>query len=89
MPFESPRDQALTFIATYEIPEPGRYEKHLVKIARAWLRILDAPHTMPGMIAKVQEELSQPPPSDYGCGWTEMKRKFDAWADAQEQLSDE
>ena len=89
MKFDTPRDQAVAMIATYDTPEPGRYEKHMVRLSRSWLRMIDSRHSVSGMITRLLDELSQPTPDDYGCGWDELRCKFTAWVSAEELLDND
>ena len=57
MPEKTPQDQAITFIAAYEHADAGVYEKHVVRLARRWLRTMNSRHTTQGVVNKLLEEM--------------------------------
>lgn len=77
---KTPYDQAMAFIATYDRPDSDDYEKHVARIARQWLTIQRANQATQRIVDRIMDELSQPVPPTYGCGWTELRTKFNAWA---------
>ena len=70
----------MAFIATYDRPDADDYEKHVARLARQWLMIQRANHATQAVVDHLLDELAQPPPPHYGCGWTELRTKFTAWA---------
>lgn len=73
----------MAFIATYDRPDNDEYEKHVVRIARQWVTIQRPNQATQRIVDRLMDELAQPPPSDYGCGWSDLKVKFAAWAKAE------
>jgi len=87
MKLDTPRAQAMAFISTYDRPEAGTYERHIVRLARTWLSIMRSRHSIQGIVDRIVDELGQPPPEDYGCGWHELREKFTAWAIREDWLA--
>lgn len=73
-------DQAMAFIAAYDRPDAGPYERHVVQIARTWLRMQGARYPLRALVNRIMEEFSRPVPPEYGCGWAELRRQFTEWA---------
>jgi hypothetical protein len=80
MPPDTPRQQAIALIATYDRPDADAYERHIARLARSWLTLVRAGQARQGMVNRILDEIAQPPPPGYGCGWDEFKRMFTAWA---------
>ena len=76
----------MAFVAAYDVPDGGRYEKHVVKLSRKWLSILASPLTTQGVVDKLLDEVSIPRPDDYGCAWDDLKRAIETWAAAEDWL---
>ena len=74
----------MAFIATYDTPDAGAYERHLVRLARTWLSIMKARHSVQGIVDRILDEFTIPPPDDYGAGWDELRKQFTEWAIAEE-----
>jgi hypothetical protein len=81
------RKQIMGFLATYDVADAGRYERHVVRVARTWLSMLDARQSVQGLVNRLADEFSVEPPPDYGCGWADLKAKFTAWAIAEQWLN--
>lgn len=81
---QSPRDQAIAFIAAYDKPDSDAYERHIVRISRTWLSIMAARYPIQGIVDAVMDEFSRPVPDDYGAGWQDLKHKFTQWAVAED-----
>ena len=75
----TPRELALSFIAAYETPQAGAYERHIVRLARRWLRFMNSPEPTQGVVDGILEELLDDRPPEYGCGWDDFKAKFLEW----------
>lgn len=84
MKIKTPRDHAIAFIAAYDVKDSGSYEKHVVKIARTWLSIMKARHSVQRIVDGIMDEFAQPTPDDYGAGWDDLKIQFTTWAVANE-----
>ena len=82
---DTSRKQAMAFIATYDRPDAGTYERRIVGIARTWLSIMKAKHPVQAVVDRLVDELEHPPP-DAGCGWEELRTKFSAWAVGEERI---
>jgi hypothetical protein len=80
---QTPYEQAMSFIATYDGPDAGDYERHMVRIARQWVTIQRPGQATQRVVDRLLDELGQPPPPDYGCGWAELGQKFRQWAKAE------
>lgn len=89
MKAKKPNEQAMSFIATYDKPDAGEYEKHIVRIARTWRSLIRSRHSVQGIVNRVVDELQHSKGADYGSGWDELKEKFTAWAVAHEWLDQE
>lgn len=81
---KTPRQQAIEFIAAYDTAEAGEYEQHIVRIARTWLSIMKAKHSVQGIVNRIMDEFDQPVPDGYGGGWQDLKARFTEWAIAEE-----
>lgn len=80
MTTKTPEQQAMDFIALYEHPGADDYENHVVAIARTWRHILRADRGVQGLVNRLTDELNDPAPDHYGCGWQELREKFTSWA---------
>ncbi len=78
-----PYEQAMSFIATYDRSDNDEYEKHVARIARQWLTIQRPNQATQRIVDRLLDELAQPPPLEYGCGWNDLRTKFTAWAKAE------
>ena len=76
----------MNFIATYDRPDADAYDRHIVRIARTWLRIMKSKTAVQGIVNRVLEELYHENTADYGCGWDDLREKFTAWALAEDWL---
>jgi hypothetical protein len=76
----------MAFVATYERPGAGDYERHVARVARTWMSIMKARHSVQGIVNRVVDEFSVPPPDDYGCGWFDLRERFLEWAVREEWL---
>ena len=76
----APRNEAMAFIAAYDHPDADAYERRITSIARTWLSIMLARHSVQGVVDRIMDEFTQPTPPDYGSGWDDLKLKFTAWA---------
>lgn len=74
----------MAFLATYDTPAAGAYERHLVRIARTWMNIQKADYSVQGIVNRLMEDFSRPKPDDYGCGWDDLKQLFTEWAIAEQ-----
>lgn len=83
---ETPRDEAIAFIATYDTPDAGAYERHVVRVARTWLRIMRTTLPVQGIVDRIMEEFDAPETDDYGCGWDAIRKSFSKWAAAEERI---
>jgi len=72
----------MAFIAAYDRPDADAYEKRIASIARTWLSIMRARHSVQGVVDRLMDDFTQPTPPDYGPGWDDLKNKFTAWATA-------
>ena len=75
------------FIAAYDCPDAGEYERNVLRIARTWLSLTKATYSVQGIVNRIVDEFSVPPPEDYGCGWIELQEKFKAWAITEQWLN--
>lgn len=80
------KESALQFIAAYETPHAGEYERHLVRLARRWLRFLNSPEPTQGVVDSIVEELEGERPVEYGCGWDDFKARFTEWGLREEWI---
>ena len=80
MTTDTPRQQAIALIATYDRADADDYERHIARLARAWLQLVRTGQARQGMVNRVLDEIAQPAPPGYGCGWDEFKRMFTTWA---------
>lgn len=80
------RTRARSLIATYDIEDAGDYERHIVRIATSWLRLVGTYEPAQQMIDDILAELEDEPPKDYGVGWDELKEGFLTWARDEEWL---
>jgi len=85
---DTPREQAIAFIATYDTPDGGAYERHVVRVARTWLRIMNTTMPVQGIVDRIMEEFDAPETDDYGCGWDAIRKNFTQWAVAEEWLKE-
>lgn len=69
----------MVFLAMYDTPDAGVYERHVVRIARTWLRMQGARFPVKRIVDGIQAELAGPTPAGYGCGWDELKKQFGEW----------
>ena len=76
----SPQDQAMSFIATYEHSDADTYERHVVRIARIWLSIIKSKHSVQVIVNHLVFELYDPKTKGYGCGWDALRKQFIHWA---------
>ena len=76
----------MAFIAAYDTPDAGDYERDIVRIAKTWRRIMVSPHNIQGIVDRLVDELDQEPPEHYGAAWHDLKAKFMAWAMSEEWL---
>ena len=74
----------MAFIAAYDIADPDDYERRMVEIARTWLSIMKAKHSVQGIVNRILDEFTHPTPDDYGSGWIDLKKQFTDWAIAEE-----
>ena len=86
MPPNPARKQAFALIATYDRPDAAADERHIVRIARTWLSIMRARQSVQGIVNRIMDEFAHTDPTEYGCGWDELKKHFTAWAIAHEWL---
>ena len=77
----------MAFVAAYDVPGAGRYEKHVVRLSRKWLSVMASPLTTQGVVDKLLDELSLPRPDDYGCAWDDLGKAVKSWAVSEEWLS--
>ncbi|MBM4143784.1 MAG: hypothetical protein FJ225_09380 [Lentisphaerae bacterium] len=82
----TPREHAVAFIAAYDTPEAGAYEKHVVRVARSWLRIMRSDRPAKGIVDRIMQEFAEPRPADYGCGWDTLRERFTEWAVTEEWI---
>lgn len=80
------RKTAMSTIATYDRTEADEMERRLVRLARSWLRVINARKPQQGMVNHVFQELVRDPPEDANCGWDLLGRAFVEWALAEEWL---
>lgn len=73
----------MAFIATYDRHGNDEYERHVARIARQWVTIQRPGQATQRVVDRLMDELAQPVPPDYGCGWAELKSAFTAWAKAE------
>lgn len=79
----------MAFIVTYERTDADAYERHIVRIARTWLSIMKAKHSVQAIVNRLVLELYDPTTEAYGCGWDDLRDKFTRWAVAEEWLDPE
>lgn len=78
------REEAMLFIAAYDTPDSGDYGRHIVRLARSWMRMLNADYSLQAMVDRIMAELEDEPPPHYGHAWYELRKKFTSWAVANE-----
>ena len=76
----------MAFIAAYERADADAYEKHIVRVARSWLSIMKAKHSVQAIVNRLVLELYDPGTETYGCGWDDLRKKFTRWAIAEKWL---
>ena len=84
---KTPKQQAIDFIAAYDGPDADRYDKEIVRIARSWLSILASRHSVQRVVDRMLDELENPPEGCEGCGWDDLRKKFRAWAVAEDWIA--
>ncbi len=70
-------------MAAYDKPDATDADRHIVRIARSWLRLMKSRHAVQGIVNRIMDELNAAEGEDYGCGWDDLKKKFFAWAIAE------
>lgn len=86
MTHNTPREQALAFIAAYEHGEQTAYERNIVRIARTWLKLMGSKQPVHGIVERLYLELTEQDTPDNGCAWSDLRRKFGDWAVASEWM---
>ena len=76
----TPRERAVAFLAAYERPGAGPYERHVVSIARRWLRIMASRRATQGAVNHLLAEFDEPRPVGYGCAWEDLQKHIVRWA---------
>ncbi len=77
----------MAFVAAYDVSDSGRYEKHVVRLARKWISIMASPLPTQGVVDKLLDEFSLPRPDDYGCAWDDLNKAVTALAGSEEWLA--
>lgn len=83
---EQARRDAMAFLAAYEGEDRHEADRRLARIARGWLSILRVRGPVMGIVDRLMDELYEEPAADVGCGWEDLRRKFTAWALAEEWI---
>ena len=86
MKFDTPRKQALGFLAAYDTPGADAGDRQLVRIARTWLSIIDANYPVQRIVDGIMDEFESADPDQHGCGWQDLRKKFTAWAVREEWI---
>lgn len=73
-------EQAMLLIAVYDVPDGGKYEREIVRLARKWRRIIKSPLTTQGVVNRLIEDIDIPRPANFGCGWDNLRRAIIEWA---------
>ncbi len=76
----TPREQALFLLAACECSDAGEYEKHVVVLARRWLRMIGSPRTTQVSVDRLLDDFLDPAPSHYGMYWERLEREILRWA---------
>ncbi len=66
-------------LATYDTPDAGPYEKHMVAIVRRWRSALRSKQSIKRIVMTLREELRDDGQPDYGCGWEDLAVTFEQW----------
>jgi len=69
----------MQLLATYDIEDAGRYEKHMTSIARRWRSALRSKQSIKRIVMTIREELREDGHDDYGCGWEDLAVDFERW----------
>ena len=77
----TPREQALFLLAACDNVDAGDYEKHVVVLARRWLRMIGSPRTTQESVDRLLDAFIDPAPSHYGMYWERLEREILRWAD--------
>jgi hypothetical protein len=85
-PRDKARRQAMAFIAAYDRPDAPEEDRTIVRIARTWLSILGARHSVQGIVDALIEALFDPERTDGGCGWDDLRRHVAHWAVAEQWI---
>jgi len=80
----SPRQHAMALIAACDTPDAHPAERHVVRLARSWLAMLDAQQSVQGLVNRIMDEFAHTPAEGYGCMWDDLKAGFTAWAIAED-----
>ena len=83
---DTPRAQALAFIAAYEHDQSDDYERQIVRIAQTWLKIMNSRQPVHGFVDRLYRELKECDEASMGAAWADLQQKFTAWAVAEEWL---
>ena len=70
----------MSFLAACDRPDADRYEKHIVRLARHWLRMIDSPRTTQISVDRLLDEFREDHEADYGMQWGRLRRDIVAWA---------
>ena len=75
------------FIAAYDRPDGDAYDRHVVRLARRWLKLLSSPQATQAVVDKLLQEFDGPVPEGYGCAWEDLNRSITNWAVAEEWIA--
>lgn len=84
-----PHKLARSLIATYDLKDPGEYEREVVRIASSWQRLLQSHEVAQSMVDEIVADLTEPTPEGFGVGWEQLQRGFLEWADDNDYLGEE
>lgn len=79
----------MSLIAAYDREEGDAYERHVARLARRWLTMLNTPALRQGAVTHLLTEIRDPSPPGYGCGWDDLRTRVLAWAREEDWIEDD
>jgi len=77
------KQYAMLLLAACDRPDGDAYERHVVRLAHQWLRLMNSPTTTQGRVNTLMEALDGPRPDGYGCLWDDLREGVIHWARAE------
>ena len=80
------RGRAIDFIAAYDTPDAGKYERNVVRVAHRWLCFMRSPKQTQGVLNDILMEFEKPGTEDDGCAWQDLEKDIIAWSVSEDWL---